>query len=479
MEQKMNFPAPEELEALYRAGAEEQLRAGRREVLRIDVTLTGHTLEEPEPGYTILTLPFTGFADGLWFRGEIQPGAADVQKRRNGEIERFCADYWLKGRDFTGAECNVHVVNVDEGNGWKPTVTADSAALSFLSGAECFTVMEMRRIGPIVHIFTDAAPLHARNAAALDAVCEEDAVIRNVSKHRLPDGSIDIKGNLKIWNDALARFDTLALWPDGAPDFRSEIADEHPAPSIVFVPATGAAAARGTVIVAHGGGFETRTGCEGMNVAKYFVDAGFNAAILTYRIKPYSRWDAMHDMQRAIRLLRAHKNALGVTDKVAVMGFSAGGMLSANCATHFDAGDPNAADRVERESCRPDAAVLGYGAFAFAGLPGGFFADPFADFTRNPFVANKRELIYFAPEVNITPETPPFFIWQTNSDDPRHSFTLGQALTAVGIPFEMHLFPEGVHGLALADGHNDLAMDLPHVARWASLCAEWLTAQGI
>ena len=43
----------------------------------------------------------------------------------------------------------------------------------------------------------------------------------------------------------------------------------------------------------------------------------------------------------------------------------------------------------------------------------------------------------------------------------------------------MHLFPEGVHGLALADGQNDLAMDLPHVARWASLCAEWLTEQGL
>ena len=318
-----------------------------------------------------------------------------------------------------------------------------------------------------------------RNYEALAAVCAEGAVIRHVSKHRLPDGSIDIHGNLKLWNDALERFEQLVLWPEGAPDFKPELAAEHPQPSIIFVPAQGASKKRGTVIVAHGGGFETRTGCEGMNTAKYFADAGFNAAILTYRIKPYGRYDALHDMQRAIRLLRAQKDALGVTDKVAVMGFSAGGMLSANCATHFDCGDGAAADAVERFSCRPDAAVLGYGAFAFAGLPGGFFADPFADFTRNPFVADKKELIYFAPEVNVTPETPPFFIWQTNSDDPRHSFTLGQALTAVGVPFEMHLFPEGVHGLALADGQNDLAMDLPHVARWAALCAEWLEEQGL
>ena len=118
--------------------------------------------------------------------------------------------------------------------------------------------------------------------------------------------------------------------------------------------------------------------------------------------------------------------------------------------------------------------MLGYGAFSFAALPGGFFVDPFSDQIRNPFFADKEELIYYSPEVNISRETPPFFIWQTNSDDPRNSFTLGQALTAMGIPFEMHLFPEGVHGLALADGHNDLAMDIPSVSQWAELCANWL-----
>ena len=173
METKMEFPSPEELLAQYRAGVAEQERAGRCEVLRIDVTLTDHIKEEPEPGYLILTLPFTGFADGPWFRGDVQPGAADVQRWRNGEIERLCADYWLAGRDFTGRDCRVHIVNVDEGKGWKPTVTTDSAALSFLNSADCYTVMEMRRIGPIVHIYTDAGPLNARGAAVQDAVCAE------------------------------------------------------------------------------------------------------------------------------------------------------------------------------------------------------------------------------------------------------------------------------------------------------------------
>lgn len=320
--------------------------------------------------------------------------------------------------------------------------------------------------------------MYESNYEALARICREKSVIRHVSKHRNPDGSMDIDGNLKIWNDALAQFDVIPLWEQGAPGF-DDRDPRQTQPSIIFVPAQNHPQKTGTVIVAHGGGFESRTGCEGMHVAKWFSDAGFNTAILTYRLKPYGRYDAMADMHRAIRLLRAKQEQLNITDKVAVMGFSAGGMLSANCATHFDGGIPESPDPVERQSCRPDAAVLGYGAFAFAGLPGGFFVDPFTDMTRNPFVANKQELIYFAPEVNITVNTPPFFIWQTNSDDPRHSFTLGQALTAVGIPFEMHLFPQGVHGLALADGNNDLAMDIPHVARWATLCAEWLREQNI
>ncbi len=320
--------------------------------------------------------------------------------------------------------------------------------------------------------------VYENNYEVLKRVCAEKSVIRHVSAHRLPDGTTDVEGNLKIWNSAIARFEQIQLWENGAPGYDESI-PLQPQPSVIFVPAQNAEKPRGTVIVAHGGGFETRTGCEGMHTAKFFTDEGFNTAILTYRLKPYGRYDSMHDMQRAVRLLRARREELGITDKVACMGFSSGGMLSANCATHFDSGDPASGDTVERESCRPDAAVVCYGAFAFAALPEGGLADPFSDRTRNPFVASKEELIYFAPEVNVRPDSPPFFIWQTNSDDPRHSFALGQALTAVGVPFEMHLFPGGIHGLALADGLNDLSVSDPHIAQWAPLCAEWLTQRGI
>ena len=316
--------------------------------------------------------------------------------------------------------------------------------------------------------------MYQENYNELVKLVAEDGVVINISRHRNPDGSMNRKLNMDTWNDAVKRFETIPLWPTGkTPNFddRDPLQIE---PNIILIPAQNNPNRTGTIIVACGGGFSTRTGCEGFNVAKYFADKGFNTAILTYRLQPYGRKDALDDMQRAIRLIRSRKDELDVTDKVVCMGFSAGGMLSGHAATHFDSGNSESDDPVEKLSCRPDGIVMGYGAFAFAGLPGGFFVDPFSDQIRNPFFANKEELIYYSPEVNITRDTPPFFIWQTNSDDPRNSFTLGKALTAVGVPFEMHLFPEGLHGLALADGHNDLAMDLPHVHKWADMCCDWL-----
>lgn len=314
--------------------------------------------------------------------------------------------------------------------------------------------------------------MYERNFTVLEEVVRDKSVIRHVSKHRKPDGTLDIEGNKKIWNDAIARFDQILLWEGGAPGYDDRDPLQTP-PSMIFVPAQGGdGTPRGTIIVAHGGGFESRTGCEGMNVAHYFAKAGFNTAILTYRLRPYSRRDAMLDMQRAIRILRCRADELHITDKIAVMGFSAGGMLSGNCATHYDAGNPDADDAPERFSCRPDAAVVCYGAFATVAFPGGFLDNPFRD-------EDRAEKLYLAPEKNLTPDTPPFFLWQTNSDDPRNSFVLATALTEAGVPFELHCFPDGVHGMALADGNNDLSLDIPHVAHWAPLCAEWLRAQGI
>lgn len=125
---------------------------GGTNVLSVDVILTG--LKREERGEeTVLTLPFGGVVRTPFFSGMVQPGAADVQRWKGKQVVRLCADYVVKGTDYTGAPCQIHIVNVDEGNGWHPTVTTDSKALDFLNGAECTESLEPRRVGPVVRIF--------------------------------------------------------------------------------------------------------------------------------------------------------------------------------------------------------------------------------------------------------------------------------------------------------------------------------------
>jgi acetyl esterase/lipase len=127
-------------------------------------------------------------------------------------------------------------------------------------------------------------------------------------------------------------------------------------------------------------------------------------------------------------------------------------------------------DIVEQQSSRPDAAVIGYGAMSTVSFPTPFGMEP--DWTL--WGRTTEERMFLAPEKNITTKTPPFFIWQTLSDDGRHGMCLAKALQDAGIPYELHIFQQGVHGMAMADGANDLDLDIPHVAHWGELCKEWL-----
>ena len=91
---------------------------------------------------------------------------------------------------------------------------------------------------------------------------------------------------------------------------------------------------------------------------------------------------------------------------------------------------------------------------------------------------DRAEKLYIAPEKNVTPDTPPFFIWQTISDDPRNAFVLAGALTEAGVPFDLHCFETGHHGVGLADGRCDDGYCDEHLRKWADLCASWLRVHG-
>jgi len=315
---------------------------------------------------------------------------------------------------------------------------------------------------------------YEKNTGILKRLVEEHAFIIPIEKHKNQDGSINEEQFKKNWEEKMESFEKINLWEQVSGFDKDPLQND---PYMVFIPAKDRKNLRGTILIAHGGGFSIRTGCEGPNIALHFHKKGYNTAILTYRLKPYTRFDAIADMQRGIRILRARKDELGISDKITVMGFSAGGMLSANCATHFDYGKPESEDLTEKQSCRPDGVVVGYGAITGISFPRPFMMPE--DYENDMCGMNMKERIYLAAEKNIKYDTPPFFIWQTLSDDGRFGMNLAKELSDAKIPYELHIFEGGIHGVGIADGENDLGMDVPHITHWGVLCDEWMQMHGL
>lgn len=272
----------------------------------------------------------------------------------------------------------------------------------------------------------------------------------------------------QLFLDSIAQWNSLLLWEDGAPGFRADYGQSQPSVALKTHPDS---TNRPTVLICPGGAFLWKASYEGAPVAQRLFDLGFNAAVLNYRTAPYHLDVSLGDGKRAIRYLRARAEKLGIhPNKIAIMGFSAGARLSGIVGTGFDAGDPNAADPVEQASSRPNAVVSCYGSRSLVAFPG-------CNLTHNR--SAQRYFYYRSADAMISPQTPPFFIWQCcDMDDPRGALNMANRLTVCGVPFEMHLFPFGAHGTALSNGGSPTeGSDDPHVARWVEMCVKWLRAE--
>lgn len=274
------------------------------------------------------------------------------------------------------------------------------------------------------------------------------------------------------WNAMLDAMEKTPLWEDqDVPCFEESFGQRKP--SLAVLPAAGGKP-RGAVIVCAGGAYYFKSVHEGRIVAERFQKAGFGAAVLDYRVKPYPPEVSLLDAQRAIRLLRARAARWNILpDQIAILGFSAGGHLAGMAATKFGPGDPEASDPVERVASRPDAIIQGYGSLTLASFPG---KDSIMD-TGN----DRQRKVELSPDKNLRPDAPPFFLWQCSDDplvDARQMLHMAKELIDYGIPVEMHLFPQGNHGLGLADGSlPGIPVNL-HVAQWADLCIHWLNHLG-
>lgn len=256
------------------------------------------------------------------------------------------------------------------------------------------------------------------------------------------------------------------LWPTMAAD---EVPGTDDRPQLIpYLP--DGRSPRGALIVCPGGGYGRLAPHEGEPVARWLVGLGIAAFVLRYRVAPHRHPVPLGDAQRAIRLVRGRADEWGVAGmSVGILGFSAGGHLSASVGVFNDAGDPANTDAVERASCRPDALVLCYPVITFGEARHQGSTDnllgPEADAASRATVALER---------HVSPQTPPTFLWHT-ADDPsvpvQHSLLFAGALARHGVPFALHVYPQGRHGLGLAG-------DDPVVGSWTRLCATWLATRG-
>lgn len=229
--------------------------------------------------------------------------------------------------------------------------------------------------------------------------------------------------------------------------------------------------ANSAVIVCPGGGYTVRAAHEGEPIARWLNSIGVSAFVLQYRVAPNRHPAPLSDAQRAMRLVRHRAKEWGIrTDRIGILGFSAGGHLAATLSTHWDRGDASADDPIERESCRPDATILCYAVVSMSApyMHSGsrqnlLGPEPSPDLCRDLSI-----------ELQVNAETPPAFLWHTADDASvpvDHAVDYSMALRRHGVPFALHVFPHGRHGLGLAP-------EAPDVAKWTDLCADWLHGLG-
>ena len=263
--------------------------------------------------------------------------------------------------------------------------------------------------------------------------------------------------------------DTLLepLWPDGAPAALGTAPEDIPA--ITLYQATKSDGS--TIIVCPGGGYQGLWPPEGEPIARWLNTLGINAFVLRYRLAPrYHHPIMMHDVTRAVRVVRFHAKNHGFDEKrIGVMGFSAGGHLAGTACTLFDDGTPDAKDPIDRVSSRPDVGILVYPVITMR--------DPAAHAGSRANLLGEhpsKELVdELSLETRVTKRTPPVFLFHTMDDDVvpvANSLLFATAMRTAGVPCELHCYEHGQHGV-------NLATDMPQVKSWPGLCATWLNGK--
>ncbi len=225
---------------------------------------------------------------------------------------------------------------------------------------------------------------------------------------------------------------------------------------------------RGAVIVLPGGGYCNRAFHEGEPIAKRYNELGFHAFVLQYRVAPYVYPAPQEDVLRAVRLVRGNAEKWHVkADKIAVLGFSAGGHLACSSGIVYDEIPAKNGDEYDTVSARPDLTVLCYP--VITALRPYAHVGSFLNLLGHEY--SEEEGRRYSWNLRVKKNTPPSFLWHTAEDGAvpvQNSLEYAKALRENGIPFELHVFPNGPHGLGLG-GEN-----YPELHVWPELSAVWM-----
>ena len=242
------------------------------------------------------------------------------------------------------------------------------------------------------------------------------------------------------------------------------------------------------LLIFPGGGYDIVSDREAEPIALEFLARGYQCFVLSYTTRrgrignPVSRESCyplpLLEAGAAVAFLRAHADRCAVDpEKVAVMGFSAGAHLAGSLATMWDA--PELLHLFQAQlPARPDAVCLGYPVIddRLCRASGTSFQNLFGE--EAPDLCKR-----FSLQNAVREDMPPVFLWHTAEDQRvpvQNSLLFAQALAEKHVPFSLHIFPHGRHGLALATAltataGQENAFIRPDVAQWVPLCAEWLS----
>ena len=232
---------------------------------------------------------------------------------------------------------------------------------------------------------------------------------------------------------------------------------------------------RPAILVLPGGGYKFISDREGEPVALAFVAKGFSSFVLSYSIDT-AYPVPLNEAFMAVAYIRENAEKYCVNrDKIAAIGFSAGGHLAGLLATATV--EEIKFSQID-SSVRPNAVILSYpvvtmGEYAHEG-------------SRSVITGNEKTLYdKLSVEKRVAKDSVPVFIWHTMADNCvplENSLMLANAYKSAGVPFSLMIFEKGRHGLSLCteetDDRNECDLEISHVGKWFSLALDWLSARG-